>query len=276
MSKPLIWNSLNDAAKWLSNSTKEEWTINRIISFCIDDLERNKRSGVHRSALIKVGLPRNIRVGIYRYRVNSDEIYKGKVFQEVAGGNLVKLGEQGSNFFASLYILNLYELFYHHETEITAISHGEESFSDGHFELIEPITTPSFDELENIVSCCGGKLPGEIVSSFGCPLRVTIDMVGVKGSELEGILRSCRKTNEAITDIKPPRKHETPDLVALDKAIQEFWEGHDPDCPPKKETVVAWLVEQGISKRIAESMDTIMRTPEARIGGNKPRAPKNK
>lgn len=73
------------------------------------------------------------------------------------------------------------------------------------------------------------------------------------------------------------RKHTTNDLKILDKAIEKFWEDHDPKRPPKKGIVVAWLVEQGVSStRIAESMDTIMRTPKARIGGNKPRTQKSK
>lgn len=70
------------------------------------------------------------------------------------------------------------------------------------------------------------------------------------------------------------RKHATEYLEIMEEAIQEFWENHEPTRPPKKELVVAWLTNKGISKRIAASMDTIMRTPEAKIGGNKPRTPK--
>ncbi len=70
------------------------------------------------------------------------------------------------------------------------------------------------------------------------------------------------------------RKHTTEYLITMEEAIQKFWENHDPSKPPKKETVVAWLISKAVSKRIAESMDTIIRTPEARKGGQKRRTPK--
>lgn len=64
-------------------------------------------------------------------------------------------------------------------------------------------------------------------------------------------------------------KHTTPNLEILKQAIVEFWENHDPESPPKKETVVSWLVERKVSNRVAEGMDTIMRTEQAQKGGNK-------
>ena len=66
-------------------------------------------------------------------------------------------------------------------------------------------------------------------------------------------------------------RHTTAELEILKEAIAEFWENHDPAAPPKSEIVVSWLKEKGVSLRIAEAMDTIMRTSEARKGGNKKR-----
>lgn len=68
--------------------------------------------------------------------------------------------------------------------------------------------------------------------------------------------------------------HTTEHLEIMKKAIQEFWENHDPNRPPKKAQVVSWLEKKGLSTSLAESMDTIIRTPEARKGGQKPRTPK--
>ena len=70
------------------------------------------------------------------------------------------------------------------------------------------------------------------------------------------------------------RKHTTKYLITMEEAIQKFWENHDPNKPPKKADVVSWLEKRGLSTRLAESMDTIIRTPEARKGGQKRRTPK--
>lgn len=72
------------------------------------------------------------------------------------------------------------------------------------------------------------------------------------------------------------RKHTTEYLEIMEEAIQEFWENHDPNRPPKKDQVVSWLEQKGLSTSLAESMDTIIRTPEARKGGQKPRTTKAK
>lgn len=70
------------------------------------------------------------------------------------------------------------------------------------------------------------------------------------------------------------RKHTTEYIGIMEEAIQEFWENHDPNRPPKKDQVVSWLEQKGLSTSLAESMDTIIRTPEARKGGQKPRTSK--
>lgn len=64
-------------------------------------------------------------------------------------------------------------------------------------------------------------------------------------------------------------KHTTSNLEILKRAITEFWENHNPESPPKKETVVSWLEELKVSNRVAVVMDTIMRTEQAQKGGNK-------
>jgi hypothetical protein len=69
-------------------------------------------------------------------------------------------------------------------------------------------------------------------------------------------------------------KHTSPNLELLKRAIAEFWEGHNPEAPPKGELVIPWLRKQKVSGRkvslrLAEAIDTIMRTEEAKQGGNK-------
>jgi hypothetical protein len=70
-------------------------------------------------------------------------------------------------------------------------------------------------------------------------------------------------------DTSKPIKYTTCDLNILNEAVQRFWANHDPEAPPKKDVVVAWLTEKKVSKKIAEAMDTIIRSDKSRKGGNK-------
>ena len=88
-------------------------------------------------------------------------------------------------------------------------------------------------------------------------------------SLLEKILEKSDTAQHLNHDGKMHNKHTTKELELLDLAIKIFWENHDPKAPPKKDIIVEWLVDQGISKGVAESLDTAMRTKDARKGGNK-------
>ncbi len=83
------------------------------------------------------------------------------------------------------------------------------------------------------------------------------------------------------TPSKPERPaHVTPDMALMYDAINHFWKGYDlanpnPSVAPMKKDVVAWLQEEAgkrgitdFSKTRAEIMDTIIRCPIARKGGN--------
>lgn len=63
--------------------------------------------------------------------------------------------------------------------------------------------------------------------------------------------------------------YSTHDLNILVQAKREFWDNHDESQPPKKEVVTTWLTEKGVSKKIADAIDTILRSVKARKGGNK-------
>jgi hypothetical protein len=90
---------------------------------------------------------------------------------------------------------------------------------------------------------------------------------------------------EAVIDTEFPKVEETPAQSAVEvdetyttdlldlliKAKAEFWDHHDPDNPPKKEKVVAWIVARmGKVKSaiLAKYMDSIIRSEVARRGGN--------
>ncbi len=77
----------------------------------------------------------------------------------------------------------------------------------------------------------------------------------------------------------PKPDHVTPDMQLMFDAIEKFWAGYDlsrpnPSIAPVKREVVDWLVQEArrrkidFSKTRAEHIDTIMRCPESRKGGN--------
>lgn len=86
------------------------------------------------------------------------------------------------------------------------------------------------------------------------------------------------------TSEEPEEEHKMPDYVTPDMqlmfdAIGKFWAGYNlsrpnPSIAPTKRMVVEWLVQEARSRRMdfsrtrAEHMDTIMRCPESRKGGN--------
>jgi hypothetical protein len=81
--------------------------------------------------------------------------------------------------------------------------------------------------------------------------------------------RPTRRGSPTASERLESTGYETPDLTLLVKAVEKFWLRHDALRPPKKETIVSWLVGEGASARIARSIDTIIRSPQARRGGNK-------
>ena len=48
----LLWNTLDAVSRWLTKETKLEWTTERIIDYCITDLERYNAE-YYRSAYIR-------------------------------------------------------------------------------------------------------------------------------------------------------------------------------------------------------------------------------
>lgn len=65
----------------------------------------------------------------------------------------------------------------------------------------------------------------------------------------------------------------TPYLELLNRAVEQFWRSGSPPTD-KKESIVEWLVAQGVggeplSRNLAETMATIIRPLEARSGGNR-------
>ncbi|MFZ4125031.1 MAG: hypothetical protein ACOYJ2_03030 [Rickettsiales bacterium] len=81
-----------------------------------------------------------------------------------------------------------------------------------------------------------------------------------------------------VSTVKP--EYCTPDMALMYDAITKFWGDYDlanpnPSIAPMKKDVVAWLVQEAARRGIsdfsesrAKVLDTIIRCPKARLGGN--------
>lgn len=84
-------------------------------------------------------------------------------------------------------------------------------------------------------------------------------------AELEQQLNDQPTTN--------PVANITQEMQIINEVYSEFWKNHKSnEIPPKKETIVSWIKsEYGISDRIAQAIDTIVRPEQYRTGGQKAR-----
>lgn len=63
--------------------------------------------------------------------------------------------------------------------------------------------------------------------------------------------------------------HSTPLLELQKETIKKFWENYDPSRPPKQEVIISWLEEKGVSQREAKYIDSIIRPPQHKLGGQR-------
>lgn len=182
--------------------------------------------------------------------------------------------------FSPLYLEHIKNIFLYGEAEINQPMIEFIPKIGCEYTLFDPLKSLAPKEIKDIeayLRSCHGYLPHDAIADLGGINHVTIDMVGITKEGLEKLLLDYKITSHSTNEIKPASdSYTTHELNILEEAKQEFWENHDPNRPPKKETVVLWIMERGINKSIAASMDTILRSAKARIGGNKPSTRKNK
>ncbi len=310
MDLPLIWSNLDQAAEWLSNETQNKWSREKIISFAIESY-KDENSAIRKAHSAKVyeivdgkriyktlpvfskdnlsitHLPPSLTylnvkfpnkpaaVSMYRYQADiKDPI---PVSYEIIAGGLVRVFKSEIRF-APLYLKHLKEIFLDGRAEINQPMIEFIPKVGWEYTLFDPLKSLTPEEIKGLEiysHSCHGCLPHDAIAELGGVYPITIDMLGITKENLEKLLSDYKTACHSTEEINlASESHTTHEMEILGEAIQEFWENHDTDRPPKKELVVAWLINKGVSKRIAESMDTIMRTPKARIGGNKPRTPK--
>lgn len=89
------------------------------------------------------------------------------------------------------------------------------------------------------------------------------------------LISENEKLRNQIIELKAERNKNshTLEMQIINEVYAKFWENlKSNEIPPKKETVVDWIKsEYGISNRIAEAIDTIVRPEQHRTGGLKTR-----
>lgn len=145
MKEPMLWNTLEEAAEWLSDGTKSKWTPRKIISFSInhyrDDnkIKRENRlytfkDGKRRRKVIffdkkelfmthlpptptylSVLFPPGVKVGVYKYQ--KDIVHEFPPHYKPVSGGLVRIGGVGIRK-APVYLEQLWQLFLYGKSEI--------------------------------------------------------------------------------------------------------------------------------------------------------------
>lgn len=309
MVDPLLWNTLDEAAEWLGNETSTKWNPKRVIDFSIQqyrdknkekkdnylysfkDGKRARKAGTliftkeslaitllpPSETYLSVKFSKPEAVGLYRYRADIKDPMPAS-YKPIVGGLAWMFGCKIG--FAALYQNHLADIYLYGESEINQPSIEfipRLGWQFGLFDPIKSLTPEEIESIERYSRACHGYLPHNDIAELGGSRHVTIDMVGITKESLEKLLLDYKETINSAEEIGiASRDYATNEMKVLDQARREFWECHDPDRPPKKIVVVEWLKKRGISQRIAESMDTIIRPPAVRIGGNKTRIPRSK
>jgi hypothetical protein len=277
INNPLPLSNLDEAVEWLTKATNENWTKRKLIAF-VFGLDRDIKVGELSDSHLKVKLPRGLRIGAYGY---SQDLNGGKEILELYSplcSGIYKRFEMESHLTADLEGRNIFELLHYGETDITCV--GVQYFQEKveTIYLIEPVDDHSDNPtgknfIDGILNQYGGRMPAYYVAGIGSPLKVTEEMVCIKSQDLKVLTDLSRRIKPEIAASSVRKDgYKTKEFEILEEAMQKFWRAHDPNKPPKKHEVMDWLTnEHGIGKRMAEVMDTIIRSTQARKGGNKSR-----
>jgi hypothetical protein len=247
---PLVWNTLHEAATYLTKNTGREWTKKEVLSAAI----KHPISRHRNLTFLQVAMPRETKFGFY-------------VFDMDIGGLNPFKRKFSSNWQAvRLRHFQTGDLLIHGEVEISVACSPDEDgvSSEDEYIFIEPLKATHIANLDMVginerdLLRLANIIKTEALSSYEPPILVT---------------NSAADANKNIDAVATIGEYSTKDMRIMALAVNEFWVNHDPNRPPKKEAVVAWLVKNDVSERTAKSMDTIMRSDKAKKGGNKRLSP---
>lgn len=305
MSDPLLWNTLDEAAEWLSEETNEKWNPRKIMSVSVENYRnenkekikqhhyyfkdgkriiRNNRFSKEQLEItrlppsptyLSVQIPKSIKMGLYQYAEDVPE--KRRSNYHVIPGNLARIGGVTVRF-ASLYPRDIGDIYLDGQARIRIASVEYTKNIGWEYVLFEPLkelTEAKAIELKGMSICHHGYLLFDEIIQLGGEYLIFADMLGITKEDLKQLLSdyiAASDDSENKEVIEDGGKNYTKELKAMQEAKQKFWQKYDPKRPPKKLEVVDWLTsERDISRRLAESIDTIIRPEDIRKGGNKSR-----
>lgn len=216
MAIPLKWNTLEQAAKWLSDKTNDEWTAKKIIEFSIDrcrpdDIVEDYKYPTYLRALIPetmVSLLTFVALRKDTYSSVSDIDY---VCEDVSFG-----GKKASITF--LFKENLIALKEGGESTLLYVSSND-------YNLIRSDAAPVtiYCELQPLVWCIDDpsifprfpKLP---------VIEINYESVGIRDEELRQLLRDYLSSPKQVPGkSKKPRKNQI-DKIECQKIMERLWE----------------------------------------------------
>lgn len=273
MKEPMLWNTLEEAAEWLSEQTNSEWDARKISSFSIehyrdenkdkkekllytikDGRRRLKKLHFDNNDLAITCLPpsptylsvlfsRGVRSGIYQYEKDIETINPE---HRVIPGGLSRVSEAELQT-APLYLKELKELFLYRNAEITLpYIRFLEKLGRWEYGLFEPLKELTEDEIKNLnglARSCHGYLKHEEIASIGGKYRVYSDMLGIHKVNLKKLLNDYRFIEKSIKESEQKKESliQTDNLktalvcMAIDK--------YDYDLDSKKSDVTAKITD---------------------------------
>ena len=258
---PLVWNTLQEAAAYLTESTGKIWTKNEVLSAAIE-----YPISIHRNlSFIQVVMPRETRFGVCIHDFDMPAV---NPFRRIRQHVWIPI---------RLRQHHVSVLLIHGEIQISDAGNSEsvDMLSEGEYVFIEPLGSNHAVNLDmlrikrNDLKELAHKIKIGARSFLDGPSREIA--TSKESTTLQKHDASLTENKQPLTKIEDASQagYTNNELEILKQAIAEFWENHSPARPPKKPVVVAWLEDRGVSNRTAKSMDTIMRSDEAKKGGNK-------
>ena len=258
---PLVWNTLQEAAAYLTESTGKNWTKNEVLSAAIE-----YPISIHRNlTFIQVAMPRETRFGVYVFDM------------DIGGLNPFRRKAQFVWIPIRLRQFQVGALLIHGEVQISSAGDSEavDGLSEGDYVVIEPLGSNHVVNLDmlgiirNDLKELARKIETGARSFLDGPSRETA--TSKESTTLQKHDASLAENKQPLTEIADVSQvsYTTEEIEIQKIAVTTFWQNYDPARPPKKDEIVAWLTEKGISKRTAISMDSVMRPPKTRKGGNK-------
>lgn len=257
---PLVWNTLDETASYLSEATGKSWTKNEVLSAAIE-----YPISIHRNlTFIQVVMPRETRFGIGIYDFDMPAV---NPFRRIRQHEWQPI---------RLRQFNVNGLLVHGEIQISDAGNSESvGLSEGEYVFIEPLGSKHIVNLDMLriarydLRELAHKIKTGARSFLDGPSRETA--TSKESTTLQKHDASLAKNKKPLIEVADTNlvRYTTDEIEILNEATTNFWENHDPNRPPKKDEIVAWLEAKGISKRTAISIDSMMRPPATRKGGNK-------